>query len=591
MKKIFLLVILIPAILFSSCSLDENPKQITAEELVKDPKGAEQLVTGIYNTLWSSYMMVKTYYEWIDFDHDHIAGPDWALSGAGMGNVTTHWGYNGDSDLFNIFYRIIARCNYTLDIFEGNADLSNKALAQLYGEVFFMRAWSYFHLVRMYGPVPLRIEVVAENDCPRSSVPVIYGQIESDLRNAIAHMQYYGSADIAGWGHADKTAAELLLAKVYCNMASGKLAGQGVNMFVNICNQSGVGVNTPDPIAASTLQWTQFTTQKVMGSRMDDGYSAFDADDLYDKAITLCDQVIARRGQSFDLKANWADIWGGDNYRNNEFVWGVASTEILGYMEEGGPYYYTPKSWGGGTVLSLSDGLWKMYNWDNNSNDNDHRAVYGVFHYTKDGTFDPNEQWFRFPAGDMRYNTAPDGLKPAHSDEYVKDALRGETTGNNRNAAWSAKWYWGDITNPEVVYEEQHRGNGRFPQDIILMRYAEVYLLRAEARNELNRAGALEDLNVIRDRARAKPRTATDQVLLRSYIFEERGLEFAMEFNRKFDLHRWGMYLNVMNATHTNLGPANYLRTMVREERSLLFPVPTSETGQNKLFGDNNPGW
>ncbi|MDR1743397.1 MAG: RagB/SusD family nutrient uptake outer membrane protein [Dysgonamonadaceae bacterium] len=585
MKKTITLFTLCFFMVFFSCSLEEHPARITAEGLAQDKQGAEQLVTGIYNRFWSSYLMTKTYWEWVEYDHDLSIGWDWALNGAGMGNFANHWGYNNDSDPFRNFYIIISRCNSAKAALE-TSDLSDVNIAHRYGEVLFLRAWSYFHLVRMYGPVPIRLSVASDNDSPRAPIAEVYEQIVSDLKDAINNMQYGGHAAVGGFGHADRTAAELLLARVYCTMASGKLAGDGTEMYVNILNQSGTETQV-DPIATATLVWTRFTTQKVMGSRIEDGYASFNATELYGLAASLCSDVIARKGESFDLLPEWYQIWGDANKRNKEFVWGIASSDDNQFLSEGAPYYTIPPTWGGGGVILLSDGCYKMYNYNSANPVNDERVVSGVFHYVKDATFDLGRQWYRFPTGDMRYNTAPDGIRPASSDADVKDMYEDGTY--YRPSAFSTKWYGGSLTNPNVVYA---RMNSKVNQDMILIRYSEAYLLRAEARNELDDAGgALADLQVIRNRVHAAPVTTTDKVQLRSMIFQENGLEYALEYKRRFDLLRWGMYMNVMNATVVQLTPHNNVISRVREERSLLCPVPTSEITQNKLFGSNNPGW
>ncbi|MDR0510065.1 MAG: RagB/SusD family nutrient uptake outer membrane protein [Rikenellaceae bacterium] len=588
MKKIIISLFAPVAALFASCSLDEHPKNLSTGALTELADGPEQLVTGIYSICWSSYMMKKTYLEWLDYDCDLIAGPSWAISGAGQGNVTTHWGYNGDSDLFTAFYRLIYRCNYAQYFFESFADLGNPRLKQLYGEIFFMRAWAYFHLVRMYGPVPLRLSAAPTPDCPRSPVGDIYARIEADLQASFSHLQ---DGAPGGWGHANLTAAQILLARVYCTMASGKLAGSHVQMYANICNQTGAN-SDPDPIANgnATLTWTQFTTKPVMGSLMlIDGYYDFDADDLYGKARDLCDEVIGRRGQSFDMLADWGAQWGSENFRNKEFVWGIACYDKEDFRTEGSPYYTVPSSWGGGCTISLSDACWSMYNWDNTPGAiNDDRAVKGIWHYIKCGHVQGDDligkQWYRFPSGAMQYSTAPDNLGD------VKDMTR-DLTGWYRGGAWSTKWYWGKLSDPTPVSKLLEN---KMAFDIVLIRFCEAYLLRAEAKCELNDlSGALADLNEVRTRAHARPITATGQVELRSRIFEERALEFVTEYMRKFDLLRWGMYLNVMNASLMHLAPDGTSgRTMVREERSVLFPLPTSEVNQNKLiYGENNPGW
>ena len=56
-----------------------------------------------------------------------------------------------------------------------------------------------------------------------------------------------------------------------------------------------------------------------------------------------------------------------------------------------------------------------------------------------------------------------------------------------------------------------------------MIRYVDAYLLRAEARNELNNpAGALEDLDVVRARAEAslKTGTTTDKTEIRSLVLQ-----------------------------------------------------------------------
>ncbi|HAL83615.1 MAG TPA: RagB/SusD family nutrient uptake outer membrane protein, partial [Mucilaginibacter sp.] len=84
-------------------------------------------------------------------------------------------------------------------------------------------------------------------------------------------------------------------------------------------------------------------------------------------------------------------------------------------------------------------------------------------------------------------------------------------------------------------------------QDKIVLRYAEVLLMNAEASNELgNAAAALIPLEMVRARARAGNNAilpkiiTTDQTALRTAIYNERRVELAMEFDRYFDVIRQG---------------------------------------------------
>jgi hypothetical protein len=83
--------------------------------------------------------------------------------------------------------------------------------------------------------------------------------------------------------------------------------------------------------------------------------------------------------------------------------------------------------------------------------------------------------------------------------------------------------------------------------NIRMIRYSDIVLMQAESSCELNDlADAREKLEMVRKRARgsnasALPYVATDnQAELREAIHAERRFELAMEFERYFDLVRWG---------------------------------------------------
>ena len=111
MKKILLIMICSMAAFATSCSLEETPYSITSEKLGQTEEGAEQLVTGIYATFWDNWCMEQTYMAWMDYDNDHCGAPAWVLSSAGSGDITGHYAYNTNNDLWSVFYRMISRAN------------------------------------------------------------------------------------------------------------------------------------------------------------------------------------------------------------------------------------------------------------------------------------------------------------------------------------------------------------------------------------------------------------------------------------------------------------------------------------------------
>ncbi|MFM7672417.1 MAG: RagB/SusD family nutrient uptake outer membrane protein [Bacteroidota bacterium] len=85
----------------------------------------------------------------------------------------------------------------------------------LYGEVYFLRAYYYFHLVRFFGDVPLfvdkRLSLSESRTLQRSPKAQVYAQIERDLTAAISVLP----AVQVQKGRITKYAAQALLGKVY----------------------------------------------------------------------------------------------------------------------------------------------------------------------------------------------------------------------------------------------------------------------------------------------------------------------------------------------------------------------------------------
>ncbi len=83
----------------------------------------------------------------------------------------------------------------------------------------------------------------------------------------------------------------------------------------------------------------------------------------------------------------------------------------------------------------------------------------------------------------------------------------------------------------------RHNGNCYYDTDWYMIRIAETYLLRAEARlAQGNKNGAAEDINVLRNRAGARPCSASDIDI--DYILDERVRELFGEEQRWVTLSR-----------------------------------------------------
>lgn len=123
--------------------------------------------------------------------------------------------------------------------------------------------------------------------------------------------------------------------------------------------------------------------------------------------------------------------------------------------------------------------------------------------------------------------------------------------------------------------------NGPTTEDYMIIRLAEVYLIRAEAATHLgNLNQALADLNMIRNRAGLPNSTASTQADILTAIMHERQVELFTEWgNRWFDLKRTGMASTVLSAIKTGW-----------KANAALYPIPITQLAADPKL-TQNPGY
>jgi hypothetical protein len=141
--------------------------------------------------------------------------------------------------------------------------------------------------------------------------------------------------------------------------------------------------------------------------------------------------------------------------------------------------------------------------------------------------------------------------------------------------------------NPAITYyfPNKYTTAAASSENEIILRLAEIYLIRAEARaHQNNISGAQADLNAVRTRAGLPNTTATDATGLLNAIAHERRVElFTENANRFFDLKRTGTIDSVMTAFAPQKGAtwSHYMQ---------LFPIPTNDLIQDPNL-TANPGY
>lgn len=210
--------------LSSACSdfLDESdPSNFTVENYFTKPEHARSSVNAIYASLRPTM-------------NSGFNGGSWMMTEFATGLAGTDLGQAVDSyyvkDLRNTsdnsyglaywgdYYKGVGNANLSIQKIPGIAmDEQEKKL--LLGEAYFMRAFYYFHLVRMFGNIPLVVEPVdlqSEQLKPKPADPqAVYDLIVSDLKMA----EEAGLPLEDQSGKVSLGAVKSLLAKVYLTMA------------------------------------------------------------------------------------------------------------------------------------------------------------------------------------------------------------------------------------------------------------------------------------------------------------------------------------------------------------------------------------
>ena len=142
-----------------------------------------------------------------------------------------------------------------------------------------------------------------------------------------------------------------------------------------------------------------------------------------------------------------------------------------------------------------------------------------------------------------------------------------------------AQQYWNGKAYTKPEERAKYNTTKNWWESIKLIRYADVILMAAEAANELgNTATAATYVNMIRNRAGLPNTTALNQIDMRNAIKHERRIEFALEFERFYDLVRWGDAVTVL----ANKG---------YQDRNKYFPIPQSAIDKSQGVLKQNPDY
>jgi hypothetical protein len=267
-------------------------------------------------------------------------------------------------------------------------------------------------------------------------------------------------------------------------------------------------------------------------------------------AINAADSLLNSPNYAMESNANWRKNFTPDNYNSPENIFSVNFLaqpglglnfvmRVLHYKQ-----YDSPTPWNGFSTLAET--------------------------YRSFDNADIRKQVF-LEGPQVNQVTGLPTTDRAGNPLFFTDTIGDITQANENEGARILKW----PVDPNHV--AQDNGN-----DFAWFRLAEMYLIKAEALNELGQtAAALPLLNVVHTRAGLPALTGPyTQQTMRDAILKERLLEFVGEGKRRQDMIRMGVYLK----------PFGLKGDQSSQPYRILFPIPATQIQTNPKL-TQNPGY
>jgi hypothetical protein len=551
MKKIlkYTLTILSAIILLTACSEDwlneEPPHLITTVTLYTSYSGFQSGINGLYSLVREEYSdgvndLRKEM--WMNGNDNMTSNHRDGFARVAENWVNNNSTYNMIYENFYWYYEIINSSN-TIIIHAENEGIDwtggngtpeeNKNMVIAHAKA--IRAWAYRYLTYGWGDVPLNLNEAlgseVKTDWVRTPVAEVRAQIIEDWEFA----EQYIDVEPEYQGRITKGAIQTYLAEMYLLENNPTKALEWANKCIG---------NSAYELVTSRY-----------GVRSDQPGVPF-MDMFYD-------------GNSNRSEGNTEALWvfpygfeiiggGGAILRR----WHSSRYESATFAGKKNCLQITADR-GGRARARMSLTKWAIDNYD----EGDDRATnYAIRKSFILKTSDEN--------GAADADVLPNGY--AYGDTVWNDWSEDITydTRNRTNWPWCRKWDYGQ----DIDLADSYQYN-----DIIHLRLAETYFLKAEAQLALSDpGGAATTLNTIRERSNATPITASDVDI--DFILDERSREMLAEETRRCTLLRTGKWLERTRAYNHNGGET------VRDI-DVLFAIPQSVIDANlTLEMENNPG-
>ena len=581
----YISALVLASLMFAGCEKFLDTVSYTESNTSNYPaseQDAIQLVTGIYAALNQASYEPSA--------HSFIANltmSDECFGGGGQDDYEIqaydHLLYfepNAQLDFWTPYYAGITRANMAIANLDKVADEDMRN--QLMGEAYFLRSYFLYDLTTQFGQIPLVATVPAsvkeamEYPAP-GTIEEIYGNIAAGLKKAIEIMPARKWDEcITGIRHATKWDAEALLARVYLFYTGFYSDKEGKSI--------------------TTLPLVDFETNELSSETLGKDY-----------VVNKLEDCIANSGHSLvpDFRLQWP-------YTNSatkaDYVY-VKNIEGTWYTDDVNPeemfsicYSNVAESSRNRNKFDQYLGVRKRSNYEVNAFP--FSRGYGM------ATVNPYvwEQWEKDEPGDIRKAASIYSINEEMADpsKYTwGNDQQMEETGywQKKYQAWGAiingKWFLEFSSIPEYGGAGSDLGRGHSPQNVQVIRFADVLLMHSELTDGKTIYNGKSGMNAVRARA-----GLADKAYSVDAIRKERQHELAFEGIRWNDMRRYGKAY-CLAALKTQLGQPiknNNGPWIVMKDQGAGYearynatwgfrPFPASEVSLSAGVLKQNEGW
>ncbi len=484
--------------LFAACTLDEEPRdQIPEEQAYSNEKDLYlNTVATLYNYIGGKNTgeglqgTCRGVYDLQTFGSDEallpIRGNDWYDGGIWEQLYIHNWdaGHEAFKNAWLYLYKVITLCNHSLSVLDTNNSLLSSSYYEAYtAEIRALRAIYYWYLLDLFGRVPIIIgDDVSIYDVKQSERSEVFKFVFDELMSVKDHLQWVSSANSGNfYGRVTAPVVTFVLAKLMLNAEiyaddnwTDKIYTKGSDMKFNVYNSS---------------------------------LNAWEA------CIAFCNQLAS---STFRLEPQYRTNFIIRNESSVENIWTIPmDKDLFGTHQEN-------------MTRSLHARHSDVYGWKSDNGTCATVHTMKVYHYGEadiDKRF--NDNFWSGEVKDGGYPVYDRTMKPLVY--YPMEAKLDLTQSDYLETAGAR------MRKYEIDRNAKEDGQ-LIDNDIVLFRFADVLLMRAEAKLRNGEDGQA-DMDMVRTRAGMPTRPLTLESIL-----EERLLELCWEGWRRQDMIRFRCY-------------------------------------------------